>query len=122
VALHQDRESSSDIYFDLSDLSLVSVNAEPVSAPPSRVILTPTTTPETSQSFSWLAGDASHVAGQVQIAPVAGGDVRTVDGYSAGVVNGNPLQHFSATVGGLVPATAYRYRVGFEGSWSEWSE
>lgn len=122
VALHQDRESSSDIYFDLSDLSLVSVNAEPVSAPPSRVILTPTTTPETSQSFSWLAGDASHVAGQVQIAPVAGGDVRTVDGYSAGVVNGNPLQHFSATVGGLVPATAYRYRVGFEGGWSEWNE
>src|SRR5690606_32844449 len=88
VALHQDRDSSSDIYFDLSELSLVSVNAEPVSAPPSRVILTPTTTPETSQSFSWLAGDASHVTGSVQIAPVAGGDVRTVDGYSAGVVNG----------------------------------
>src|SRR5690606_23486396 len=72
IALHQDRESSSDIYFDLSELSLISSSTEPVSAPPSRVILTPTTTPETSQAFSWLAGDASHVAGAVQIAPVAG--------------------------------------------------
>ncbi|MFD5224008.1 fibronectin type III domain-containing protein [Microbacterium sp. NPDC058342] len=122
VALYQDRESSSDIYFDMSELKLNSASAEPVSAPPSRVILTPTTTPETSQSFSWLAGDASHVQGGVQIAPASGGDVRTVDAYSAGVVNGNPLQHFSATVDGLSPATAYRYRVGLEGSWSDWRE
>ncbi|PKI91428.1 metallophosphoesterase [Actinomycetales bacterium SN12] len=122
VALYQDRESSSDIYFDLSELTLVSESIEPVAAPPSRVILTPTETPETSQAFSWQAGDASHATGQVQIAPVAGGAVRTVDGYSAGVVNGNPLRHFSATVDGLTRATAYRYRVGLEGSWSEWRE
>ncbi|UNK70908.1 FN3 domain-containing metallophosphoesterase family protein [Microbacterium sp. H1-D42] len=122
VALYQDRSTSSDIYFDLSELKLVSANAEPVAAPPTRVILTPTTTPETSQSFSWLAGDASHTTGQVQIAPVSGGTVRTVDAGSVGVVNGNPLQHFSATVDGLTPASDYRYRVGFEGSWSDWHE
>ncbi|MGF2949523.1 fibronectin type III domain-containing protein [Microbacterium alcoholitolerans] len=123
VALYQDRASSSDIYFDLSELKLVSENAEPVAAPPTRVILTPTATPETSQSFSWQAGDASHASGQVQIAPAAGdAPVRTVDAYSAGVVGGSPLQHFSATVDGLTAATSYRYRVGLEGSWSEWRE
>ncbi|MFD5214154.1 fibronectin type III domain-containing protein [Microbacterium sp. NPDC058345] len=122
VALYQDRSSSSDIYFDMSELTLVSANAEPVDAPPSRVILTPTATPETSQSFSWLAGDASHTSGQVQIAPASGGEARIVDAYSAGLVNGTLNQHFSATVDGLSPATAYRYRVGLEGSWSEWHE
>jgi hypothetical protein len=89
---------------------------------PSRVILTPTETPETSQSFSWLAGHVSQTAGQVQIRPVAGGDVRTVDAYAAGTVNGNPLQHFSATVDGLAAGTDYTYRVGTEGAWSGWNE
>ncbi len=75
-----------------------------------------------SQSFSWLAGDASHTAGQVEIGPAAGGATRTVDAYDAGVVNGNPNKHFSATVTDLTPATAYRYRVGLPGSWSDWHE
>ena len=57
--------------------------------------------------------------GQVQIRPPAGGDVRTVDAYAAGTVNGNPRQHFSATVTGLDPATAYEYRVGLDGGWSD---
>ncbi|WP_353112534.1 fibronectin type III domain-containing protein [Microbacterium sp.] len=124
VALYQDRASSSDIYFDMSELRLVAATGpeKPVVAPPTRVILTPTEKPETSQAFSWLAGDASHNSGQVQIAPAAGGDTRTIDAYSAGVVNGNPNQHFSATVDGLTPATAYKYRVGLEGSWSDWFE
>ena len=124
VALYQDRASSSDIYFDLSELKLISESTGPVAAPPTRVILTPTETPETSQSFSWQAGDASHTSGQVQIAPAAdpGAAVRTVDAYSAGLVGGSPLQHFSATVDALTPATEYRYRVGLEGSWSDWQE
>ncbi|SJN46927.1 hypothetical protein FM104_15500 [Microbacterium esteraromaticum] len=124
VALYQDRESSSDIYFDMSSLKLVAANdpGEPVAAPPSRVILTPTTTPETSQSFTWMASDASHTTGQVQISPASGGTARTVDAYSAGLANGNPLQHFSATVDKLTPATDYRYRVGLAGSWSDWYE
>lgn len=118
VSLFQDRETSSDIFFDMSSLTLVEASAPgtPVVAPPTRVILTPTEQPAVSQSFSWLAGDASHTVGQVEIAPSAGGDSRTVDAYDAGVVNGNPNKHFSATVTGLTAATEYRYRVGLPGS------
>jgi hypothetical protein len=94
--------------------------ASPVVAAPTRLILTPTETPATSQSFSWLAGDASHTSGQVQVRPSAGGDVRTVDAYATGTANGNPRRHFSTTVTGLDPATAYEYRVGIKGSWSRW--
>ncbi|MDR2999376.1 MAG: metallophosphoesterase family protein, partial [Microbacterium sp.] len=122
VALYQDRASSSDIYFDMAELALIPTGTTPVASPPSRVILTPTQTPETSQSFSWQAGDPSQTTGQVQIAPASSGDVRTVDGYSAGVVNGIANQHFSATVDRLSPATAYRYRVGVENGWSSWHE
>ncbi|MFB8188784.1 fibronectin type III domain-containing protein [Microbacterium sp. NPDC055988] len=124
VSLFQDRETSSDIYFDMSSLTLVEASdpGTPVIAPPTRVILTPTEQPAVSQAFSWLAGDASHTVGQVEIAPTAGGDVRTVDAYDAGVVNGNPNKHFSATVTGLTAATQYRYRVGLPGSWSDWYE
>ncbi|WP_417503268.1 fibronectin type III domain-containing protein [Microbacterium sp.] len=124
VSLFQDRETSSDIYFDMSSLTLVEASdpGTPVIAPPTRVILTPTEQPAISQAFSWLAGDASHTVGQVEIAPTAGGDVRTVDAYDAGVVNGNPNKHFSATVTGLTAATEYRYRVGLPGSWSDWYE
>ncbi|MBS0022527.1 purple acid phosphatase family protein [Microbacterium paraoxydans] len=124
VSLFQDRATSSDIYFDMSSLTLVPASepGTPVVAPPTRVILTPTEQPAVSQSFSWLAGDASHTVGQVEIGAAAGGDTRTVDAYDAGVVNGNPNKHFSATVTGLTPATAYRYRVGLPGSWSDWFE
>lgn len=122
VALYQDRETSSDIYFDMSDLSLIAASepGKPVVAPPTRVVLTPTETPSTSQSFSWLAGDMSHTSGQVQIKAGADGEVRTIDAYSAGVTGGNANQHFSATVDELTAATEYTYRVGLEGSWSEW--
>ena len=92
-----------------------------VIAPPARVILTPTEDPTTSQSFSWLAGDVSHADGKVQIRST-GGDVRTVDAYAAGSVNGDPRKHFSTTVRDLEPATSYEYRVGLEGSWSRWRE
>ncbi|MGN5732774.1 fibronectin type III domain-containing protein [Arthrobacter psychrochitiniphilus] len=120
IALYQDRETSSDIYLDVPFVRLTKAG-ETLSAPPSRVILTPTTTPETSQSFSWLAGDATHTSGQVQIKRTSGGSERTIDAYMAGKVNGNPKPHYSATISGLVPASKYTYRVGLEGSWSEWN-
>ncbi|WP_449281374.1 fibronectin type III domain-containing protein [Leucobacter sp.] len=124
VALYQDRATSSDAYFDMTELTLVeaSTPGEVVEAAPTRVILTPTETPATSQSFSWLAGDVSHEIGQVEIAPAAGGESRVVDAHETGRVNGNQTPHFSATVDGLTPGTAYRYRVGLPGSWSEWVE
>lgn len=124
MALYQDRSTSSDIYLEVPSIRLTAAGepGETVEAPPTRVILTPTTTPETSQSFSWLAGDVSHTSGAVQIRPAAGGDTQSVDAYVAGVVNDNPNSHFSATVTGLSPATAYGYRVGLEGGWSPWHE
>src|SRR5690606_3087985 len=116
VALYQDRDSSSDAYFDLPSLTLTPIPPSSeggvVIAPPSRVILTPTDSPTNSQSFSWLAGDASHEVGQVEITPAAGGDIRTIDARNVGTVNSNEKPHFSATVTGLSPATSYRYRVG----------
>ncbi len=122
MALYQDRSTSSDIYLEVPSIRLTAAGepGETVEAPPTRVILTPTTTPETSQSFSWLTGDASHASGQVQIRPAAGGVTQTVDAYLAGRVNNNPNAHFSATVTGLSPATAYSYRVGLDGGWSPW--
>lgn len=127
VALYQDRESSSDAYFDMTKLQLSAKTdpgtggeTGPVVAAPTRVILTPTETPAASQSFSWLAGDASHEVGRVEIGLASGGETRVVDAKSVGTVNGNPKQHFSATATELSPATAYRYRVGLPGSWSEW--
>lgn len=132
VALYQDRESSSDAYFDMPKFQLTAKGepgtdpgtdpgeTAPVVAAPTRVILTPTETPSVSQSFSWLAGDASHKTGSVEIGLAAGGDTRVVAAKSVGTVNSNPNQHFSATVTELAPATAYRYRVGLPGSWSEW--
>lgn len=98
-----------------------SASAAVIRADPTRVVLTPTESPSTSQSFSWLAGDVSHTSGSVQIRMTTDG-VRTVGARAVGTVNGNPLVHFSATVTDLRPATTYRYRVGLEGSWSGWRE
>lgn len=131
VALYQDRAASSDAYFDVDSLTFTPKaddEEEPggdptvVVAAPTRVILTPTKNPATSQSFSWTAGDVSHEIGKVEIVPVAGGASRLVDATAVGKVNGNQNQHFSATIGGLTKATAYKYRVGLPGSWSEWFE
>src|SRR5690606_14006343 len=113
VALYQDRDTSSDIYFEMPELALIEASepGQPVVAAPTRVVLTPTETPSTSQSFSWLAGDMSHTSGQVQIKAGTDGEIRSVDAYSAGVTGGNPNRHFSATVDGLTAATVYSYRV-----------
>ena len=124
VAVYQDRESSSDIYFDMPEFTL-SAEAGPGTDPgaqaaPTRVILTPTATPAVSQSFSWLAGEAQHTTGQVEIGLAAGGDTRVIDAQPVGQVNGNAKEHFSATVAELSPGTAYRYRVGVPEAMSDW--
>ncbi|MDA3146369.1 metallophosphoesterase family protein [Leucobacter sp. UCMA 4100] len=122
VALYQDRESSSDIFFDMSEMVLEATGEVPVEAAPSRVVLTPTETPETSQAISWLAGHDSHKSGAVEIGLASGGDTRLVEATDEGMVNANVKHHFSAIVTGLEPATAYRYRVGTDGGWSDWRE
>ncbi|HCH47006.1 purple acid phosphatase family protein [Glutamicibacter ardleyensis] len=117
VSLHQDREVSSDIYLDFPELSLHTTEHH---EPPSRVILTPTETPETSQYVSWLGGIANEETGVVEIRETAGTEVRSIDARFVDRVNNNPLPHFSAELTGLTPATSYTYRVGNAGSYSPW--
>lgn len=84
----------------------------------SRVVLTPSTTPERSQSFSWLGG--RNASEYLHIRSSEGGLARTISATARGTVNGNPRQRFSTTATGLSPATKYDYRVGLPGSWSPW--
>ncbi|WP_114422269.1 fibronectin type III domain-containing protein [Nocardioides houyundeii] len=94
--------------------------AASASPAPTRVILTPTETPETSQSFTWLATTPTETNGVVQLRLAAGGPVRAVRATSQGTAINQANPHFSATVKGLTPATAYSYRVGSADGWSEW--
>ncbi len=96
-----------------------------VSQPPgneaTRVILTPTATPDTSQSFTWLAGTSSETA-TLELQPIGGdADPIEVPAVGNGSVNGNAKQHFTATAEGLDPGRGYHYRVGAPEAWSEWS-
>lgn len=117
LSLYQDRETSSDIYLDMPQLTL---HTEIHQDPPTRVILTPTETPETSQYVSWLGGIADEETGVVQIRETEGTEVRTIDAGYVDRVNNNPLPHFSAEITGLQPASSYTYRVGNADSYSEW--
>lgn len=121
VRLHQDRATSSDIWFSLDHLGgeLPPPPPGPAVDAPSRVILTPTDRPETSQSFTWLAGAPEVTNGRVQLR-VGDGPIRSVAARSQGTAVNQANPHFSATVGGLEPATEYTYRVGNPDAWSEW--
>ena len=120
VALHNQRASSSDVWFDFADLTPLS--DEQAGPKPSRIILTPTETPETSQSVSWQAAVDTDTTGKVQIKPTAGGSTRTVKGYEQQKAVNNTFPHFSTTVTGLKPATEYSYRVASGSSWSDWND
>ena len=117
VSLHQDRASSSDIYLDMPQLTL---HATEHHEPPTRVILTPTETPETSQYVSWLGGIADMETGRVEIRETEGTEIRSIEAEFVDRVNNNPLPHFSAEITGLEPATGYTYRVVNGPSHSEW--
>ncbi len=115
--LYQDRPSSSDIYLDVLELNLVERLKED---PPSRVILTPTETPETSQYVSWLAGSAEAVDGFVEFRTPGSTEATKVSATLIDRVNNNPRPHFSAELTGLEAATKYEYRVGNGENVSEW--
>lgn len=87
-------------------------------AAPDRVTLSPTATPSTSQMITWRT--TTDTAARVQHEPVAGGGVVTTTGNSTGEA-GSGYYH-RATLTGLQPGTAYRYRVGDGATWSEWHE
>ncbi|CCH29593.1 metallophosphoesterase family protein [Actinosynnema sp. NPDC047251] len=85
----------------------------------SRVILTPTATPNDSQNFTWRSTDAG--GGTVQLRP-AGGDAVTIAAHAVDTSNlaGVDYTHYSATATGLSADTAYEYRVGTGDEWSRW--
>ncbi len=98
---------------------------------PDRVILTPTTTPSTTQSVTWRAEAAAEWAqAQILEAPKALGDVVPAAG-SVATVKASATTAVNTTLGyastyhtveftGLKPNTRYTYRVGDGTNWSEW--
>lgn len=87
-------------------------------APPDRVTLSPTATPSTSQTVTWRT--ATDAPSLVQHEPVAGGGLVTTEGRTTGRAGGSTYHR--ATLEGLRPGTAYRYRVGDGDTWSSWTE
>ncbi|MFE1956611.1 fibronectin type III domain-containing protein [Streptomyces sp. NPDC059479] len=103
------------------------------SAMPDRILLTPTTTPSTSQKVTWRADaaapnaqaqflEAPRALGQVAPAP---GALTTVPAESTSSVNtslGYASTYHTALLSGLKPATRYTYRVGDGTNWSAWTD
>lgn len=93
------------------------------SATPDRVALVPTAGSTGRQAFSWRTSEGQR-SGRVQVEPEGGGPARTATADSDRTVGfdtwSSRSRHHFATVGGLAPGTAYRYRVGDEGHWSPW--
>jgi len=88
--------------------------------PPDHVILSWTEDPLTSQTISWRGTDANQ--NRVQYVPAAD-FTGSFDGAQEAVGERSEVYegyfHFRATLRGLTPDTAYVYRVGCEGAWSE---
>ncbi|WP_228447079.1 purple acid phosphatase family protein [Streptomyces paludis] len=103
------------------------------SAIPDRILLTPTTTPATSQKVTWRAkAEAPYAQAQFMEAPRALGDVAPAAGAVTSVqaeatnsVNtslGYASTYHTAQFTGLKPATRYTYRVGDGTNWSPWTD
>jgi hypothetical protein len=95
------------------------------SAYPDRIVLVITEEPATSQTINWRTA-ASVIAPRVQIvmanaSPGLHVAARTETATTTAVQGDNGVaHHHSLTFAGLMPATLYAYRVGGEGTWSEW--
>lgn len=100
---------------------------------PDRVILTPTTTPSSSQKVTWRAETTAEFAQAEilespralgEVAPAAGA-VTNVKAQSSTPVNttlGYASTYHTVEFTGLKPATRYTYRVGDGTNWSEWND
>ncbi|KQW05117.1 hypothetical protein ASC66_15765 [Leifsonia sp. Root4] len=97
------------------------------SAVPDRVILTPSTTPASTQNVSWRTS-LDVVAPQVQLAPVTDGPITATTTTAAVSTTefatdlGYTIKYHTATLTGLTESTSYVYRVGDGDTWSEWFE
>ncbi|WP_067181862.1 purple acid phosphatase family protein [Microtetraspora niveoalba] len=100
---------------------------------PDRIILTPTTTPSSSQKVTWRAeATAENAQAQILEAPralgqvlPAAGAVKTVMAGSTTPVNttlGYASTYHTVEFTGLKPNTRYTYRVGDGANWSAWTD
>ncbi|MEH3032690.1 MAG: metallophosphoesterase family protein [Aeromicrobium erythreum] len=87
--------------------------------PPAHVVLTPTTSPATSQYFTWRSSEPA-TSQRVDVWPAAGGPWRraTVTAKPKPSVrnSGTSLRAYRARIDGLTPGTAYAYRIKHQGS------
>ncbi|MEU9886697.1 metallophosphoesterase family protein [Sphaerisporangium sp. NPDC051011] len=100
---------------------------------PDRVILTPTTTPATSQKVTWRAETTAEFAQAEilespkalgQVAPAAGAvtNVKAVSSTPVNTTLGYASTYHTVEFSGLKPSTRYTYRVGDGTNWSEWTD
>ncbi len=94
--------------------------ANDATASASRLVLTATADPTTSQYITWRTPNPT--SNVVEIRDVGTTTVRqvTADLVDTITVTSIAYSHHSATVTGLTPGTAYEYRVGGEGDWTDW--
>lgn len=114
VAIYQCNSGSSDIYFDLSDLTLQTSAA---TAELSDVVLC-IGADQSSVGVAWYASLST--TQQLQIHAGTAFDeekATTIDALSGQATDGQYYQHATAT--GLEESSSYVYRVGSDGAWSE---
>ena len=122
VALYQDREASSDVYFDMTSLKTVPTPDEPVAASITDLVLN-IGADETKRNLAWATD--SGVAEVVQLAKkselVDGAFPANAPTFTASSETSNQTGFTArkAAVSGLVEDTTYAYRVGSEArGWS----
>lgn len=92
---------------------------------PDRIILTWSDDPMTTQSVTWrTSADVTDSKAQFILAPNTPIYLDSVDSFDAKTefldVDSVQANYHSVTFRSLKPATTYAYRVGKEGTWSEW--
>ncbi|EAZ80527.1 purple acid phosphatase family protein [Algoriphagus machipongonensis] len=92
---------------------------------PDRIVLTWAEEPTTSQSVTWrTASDILNSKAQIILAPNTPIYLDSVESFEAITesleVDSVKANYHSVTFRNLNPATTYAYRVGNEGTWSEW--
>lgn len=118
VALHQDRENSSDAYLNVS--SLVPVGKDSVSTTISDIVLG-IGSDQTQRTLNWYTTDDTAQVAQLAPASAVTGEqfpaaAVTVPATGEATTSGEYSR--KATLTGLRPDTAYVYRVGTDGNWS----
>lgn len=121
VALYQDREESSDIYFDLS--GLVASFTDPVAVPQLSAVSLNIGSDPSQRNLAWYS--SMDMAQAVQVAPAAAmsGDTfpsaqATTFAGSGGAATASGSYWRHATITDLTPSTEYVYRVGNDAAWS----